>query len=63
MKLKEEDKKLLRELCEEHEIKYEKVVRLLDTVREYEFKERRAGIYDALKDIIKSDMSGVNHEV
>ncbi|MBD3339594.1 MAG: hypothetical protein GF353_10820 [Candidatus Lokiarchaeota archaeon] len=63
MKLKEEDKKILRELCDEYKIRYEKVVRLLETVREYEFKDRRTGIYDALKEIIKSDMTGVSHEV
>jgi hypothetical protein len=63
MKLKEEDKKLLKELCDEYKVQYAKVLQLLETVREYEFKDRRTGIYDALKEIIKSDMSGVSHEV
>jgi hypothetical protein len=30
------------------------VLKLLDTVREYEFKERRTGVYDVLREILKS---------
>lgn len=56
MKLKDEDKQMLKELCIQFNISYEKMLRLLDTTKEYEFKERRAGIYDALKEIIKSDL-------
>lgn len=61
MKLKEEDKQLLKELCTQHSISYEKMLKLLDTTKEFEFKDRRAGIYDALSEIIKSDLktSGV----
>lgn len=54
MKLKEEDKQLLKELCIQYNVSYEKMLKLLDTTKEYEFKERRAGIYDALSEIIKS---------
>ena len=57
MNLTPEDSQLLRELCEQHEVSFEKVVKLLDTVREYEFKERRTGIYDALREILKSNPS------
>ena len=32
----------------------DKVLKLLDTVRDYEFKERRAGAYDALREILKA---------
>ncbi len=56
MKLKDEDKQMLKELCIQYNISYEKMLRLLDTTKEYEFKDRRAGIYDALKEIIKSDL-------
>jgi len=56
MKLKEEDKELLKELCIQYGVSYEKMLRLLDTTKEFEFKERRAGIYDALREIIKSDL-------
>ncbi|MEZ5584281.1 MAG: DNA modification system-associated small protein [Candidatus Competibacteraceae bacterium] len=54
MTLAEEDKRLLRELCEERGVSTDKVLKLLDTVREYEFKERRTGVYDAIREILKS---------
>lgn len=53
MNLSIEDKQLLQELCEQHEVSFEKVLKLLETVREYEFKDRRTGIYDALREILK----------
>ncbi len=56
MKLKQEDKDLLKNLCIEHNVSYEKVLKLLTTVKEYEFKDRRTGIYDALKTIVLSDL-------
>jgi len=59
MNLSTEDKSLLEDLCREHHVSFEKVVRLLDTVRDYEFKDRRAGVYDALREIIKSGQAGV----
>ena len=54
MNLPIEDKQLLQDLCAQHEVNMEKVLKLLDTVREYEFKDRRSGIYDALREILKS---------
>lgn len=54
MKLSPEDRQLLDELCEQSQVQPEKVLKLLETVYEYEFKERRTGIYDALRDILKS---------
>lgn len=56
MKIAENDKELLKQLCEQYQVNYEKVLRLLSTVKEYELKDRRTGIYEALKDIIKSDL-------
>ncbi|URJ48732.1 DNA modification system-associated small protein [Paenibacillus polymyxa] len=53
MNLSTEDKILLKELCSQHHVSFEKVLKLLDTVQEYEFKERRTGIYDALRDTLK----------
>jgi hypothetical protein len=50
------DKELLQELCTQYNVSYEKVEKLLATVKEYQFKDRRTGVYDALKDIIKSDL-------
>lgn len=55
MKLTESDQKLLKELCIEYNINYFKVITLLNKVKEYELKDRRSGIYEALKSIIKSD--------
>lgn len=58
MNLSLEDKRLLEELCEQHGVNPDKVVKLLDTVRDYEFKERRTGVYDALREILKSSSGG-----
>jgi metal-responsive CopG/Arc/MetJ family transcriptional regulator len=54
MKLSTEDTHLLEELCGQHGVSREKVLKLLDAVREYEFKDRRTGVYDALREILKS---------
>lgn len=54
MNLTSEDKRLLEELCQQHGVSADKVLKLLDTVRDYEFKERRTGVYDALREILKS---------
>jgi len=54
MNLNSEDKRLLEELCQQHGVGADKVLKLLDTVRDYEFKERRTGVYDALREILKS---------
>jgi hypothetical protein len=58
--LSSEDKQLLQELCSQHEVSMDKVLKLLDTVREFEFKDRRSGIYDALRDILKSKEGSTN---
>ncbi len=54
MKLSEEDGRLLDELCRQNSVNLVKVRKLLETVYDYEFKERRTGIYDALREILKS---------
>lgn len=54
MNLSEEDKKLLAELCGQNSVSHDKVLKLLETVYEYEFKDRRTGVYDALREILKS---------
>jgi len=58
MKIAEEDKIILQQLCDQYQVSYEKVFRMLETVKEYEFRDRRTGIYDALKEIIQSDLKG-----
>lgn len=50
------DKELLQDLCEQYNVSLNKVEMLLATVKEYQFKDRRTGVYEALKEIIKSDL-------
>ena len=57
MKLSAEDQQLLDELCRQNNVSLDKVLRLLQTVSDYEFKERRTGVYDALREILKSSPS------
>ncbi len=55
MNLPPEDQQLLEELCRQYGVSAAKVLQLLKTVREYEFKDRRTGVYHALKDILCTD--------
>lgn len=57
MNLSLDDSRLLAELCEQHGVSQEKVLKLLDAVREYEFRDRRTGVYEALREILKSKPS------
>lgn len=57
MKLSNEDKQLLSELCFQHQVNYKKVIKLLDVEQEFEVKERRTGIYDALREVVKSSFN------
>lgn len=57
MNLSTEDKQLLEELCRQQGVSKDKVLNLLETVYEYEFKDRRTGVYDALREILKSKSS------
>lgn len=54
MNMTTEDSRLLKELCQQHGVSPDKVLKLLDAVRDYEFKDRRTGVYDALREILKS---------
>ena len=54
LRVLDEDWRLLQEPCEQRGVSAEKVLKLLDVVRDYELKDRRTGIYDALKDIPKA---------
>ena len=55
MKLSLEDERLLEELCRQQDISHEKVLQLLAIEQEYEFKDRRTGVYDALREVLKSE--------
>lgn len=61
--MRQENNKLLKTMCTQYNISFEKVEKLLTTVKEYQFKDRRNGVYDALKEIIKSDLKKVSNEV
>ena len=61
--MKQEDNDLLKSMCKQYNISFEKVEKLLATVKEYQFKDRRTGVYDALKEIIKSDLKKGNNEI
>lgn len=56
MNLTDEDKRLLEDLCQQHGLSTDTVFKLLDTVRNYEFKERRTGVYDTLREVLKSKL-------
>lgn len=61
--MKQEDNDLLKSMCSQYNISLEKVEKLLAAVKEYQFKDRRTGVYDALKEIIKSDFKKGTNEV
>ena len=63
MEKKQEDNELLKEMCTQYNVSFEKMEKLLATIKEYQFKDRRTGVYEALKEIIKSDLKSVSHEV
>jgi len=63
MNLSNEDKQLLDELCTQNSVSQDKVLKLLQTVYEYEFKERRTGVYDALREILKCKPSPGKEEL
>ena len=62
MNLSSEDKNLLEELCEQNSVSPEKVLKLLEVIQEYEFKDRRTGVYDALREILKSKPAAATKE-
>jgi hypothetical protein len=57
MNLQPEDQQLLEELCQQQGVSAMKVLHLLKTVQEYEFKDRRTGIYAALRDVLNTRYS------
>lgn len=53
MKLTSDDQQVLEELCQQHGVSTDNVLKLLEVVQDYEFKDRRTGIYDALREVLK----------
>jgi len=62
MRVSKEDEDVLISLCVEYRIDPEKVKQLLVTVQDYELKDKRFGIYDALEEIIKQKGGMANGE-
>lgn len=62
MTLSFEDTKLLEELCNQNGVNHIKILKLLEAVRKNEFKDRRTGIYDTLREILKSNPTERNIE-
>ncbi len=54
MNLPPEDHQILEELCQQHRVSAPKVLQLLKTEQEYQFKDRRTGIYPALRDVLNT---------
>ena len=61
--MKQEDNELLKTMCTQYNLSFEKVEKLLATVKEYQFKDRRTGVYDALKEIIKTDLKKASNDI
>jgi uncharacterized protein YjgD (DUF1641 family) len=55
MRNTEEDIELLKELCKDYGVSFDKVVELLNIVKDYELLNRRIGVYEALKVIISKN--------
>lgn len=53
MRINNDDQNTLKRLCKEYGVEIDKLLKLLSTVQEYELKDKRFGIYDALEEIIK----------
>ena len=62
MNLTTEDERLLEELCEQHGVSASKVQQLLVAIQDFEFKDRRTGVYDALREILKAETPPLSHD-
>lgn len=52
MELSCEDKRMLEEICLQQGINPELVLTLLEIESEFEFREKRTGIYNALREVL-----------
>lgn len=62
MRINNDDQNTLEQLCNEYGVGFDKLFRLLSTVQDYELKDKRFGIYDALEEIIKQKGGMANGE-
>jgi hypothetical protein len=51
-----EDQRLLEELCEQHGVSAEKVLKMLNAVFDSQFKDRRTGVFDTLREILNTQI-------
>lgn len=56
MKIQKNDRELLEQLCQKYNLSTEKVLRLLKVIKEYEYRDKRIGIYESLKEIINTNV-------
>ncbi len=54
MKKNDDDLILLKDLCQKYELNFDKVEKLIEVTKEFEIKDTRNGIYNALKEIIEN---------
>jgi len=62
MRISKGDDDILKSLCTEYQVNPDKIKQLLTTVQDYELKDKRFGIYDALEEIIKQKDGSVDGE-
>ena len=63
MNLTPEDERLLEDACGKHGVSPRKIVEMLRTIRDFELKERRRGMFDKLEEILRrKDRSGTAGE-
>ncbi len=62
MRISKGDDDILKSLCAEYQVNPDKIKQLLTTVQNYELKDKRFGIYDALEEIIKQKDGSVDGE-
>jgi len=62
MRINNDDQNTLAQLCNEYGVGFDKLLKLLSTVQDYELKDKRFGIYDALEEIIKQKGGMANGE-
>lgn len=53
MQMSEEEKEILSKLCDEYNVSFEKAKKLIEIEKKFEPMERRIGIYDDLKQVIR----------
>ena len=53
--LAENDQKILSDICQKSNVSVEEILQMLRIEKDYQFKERRYGIYEKLEKVLKDD--------